>query len=235
MRQIRLADHRGRDATCLLRSVSLAEPRCRQDLAGQPVNYLRRVRATAATHPEALLAQYPDPDDLAQALVAGDPEWDPRALGRPTGPCTRGYVDGDGQPCYAPQWTEIRYDGQGTERARRPLPRRAANLVPAAPPVWSGVVLPRQEIIRHVAFVRAYQVVHGDALRFDFLYTLAQYLQQRQAMVQVGSGRQGRGPLVCERHGRPYRGFLDGRVQGEAMRLVLYLAAGELTMPEGTP
>jgi len=24
-------------------------------------------------------------------------------------------------------------------------------------------------------------------------------------------------------------------VQGEAMRLVLYLAAGELTMPEGTP
>jgi len=76
--------------------------------------------------------------------------------------------------------------------------------------------------------------VHQDALQFDFLYTLAQYLQQRQAMVQVGSGRQGRGPLICERNGRPYRGFLDGRVQGEAMRLVLYLAAGELTIPEGT-
>jgi len=234
MRQIRLADHRGRDATCLLLSVRLAEQRCRQDLAGQPVNYLRRVRATAATHPEALLAQYPDPDDLAQALVAGDPEWDTRAVGRPTGPCARGYVDGDGQPCYAPQWTAIRYDDQGQEQARRPVGLRPANLVPAAPPVWSGVLMPRQEIIHRVAFVRAYQVVHQDALQFDFLYTLAQYLQQRQAMVQVGSGRQGRGPLICERNGRPYRGFLDGRVQGEAMRLVLYLAAGELTIPEGT-
>jgi len=235
IRQIRLADHRGRDAICGLLPVRVPDARRWQNLAGQPVHALRRVRATAATHPEALLAQSPDPDDLAQALMAGDPEWDPRALGRPTGPCTRGYLDGDGQPCYTPQWTELRPDGQGTERARRPLPSRPANLAPATPPVWSGVLLPRQELVRRVAFVRAYQVVHGDALQFDFLYDLAQYLQQRQALVQVGSGRQGRGPLVCERNGRPYRGYLDGRVQGEAMRLVLYLAAGELTMPEGTP
>ena len=99
MRQIRLADPRGRDATCGLVSVRLPDPRCWQDLAGQPVHAIRRVRATASTHPEALLAQSPDPDDLAQVLIAGDPEWDLRALGRPTGPCTRGYVDGDGQPC----------------------------------------------------------------------------------------------------------------------------------------
>ncbi len=235
MRQIRLTDHRGRDAICGLLPVRLPDRRRWQDLAGQPVQMLRRVRATAVTHPEMLLALSPDPDDLAQALIAGDPEWDLRALGRPTGPCTRGYVDGDGQPCYAPQWTEFRPDGQGTVGARRPLPSRPANLVPVTPPVWSGVLLPRQELVRRVAFVRAYQVVHGDALQFDFLYELAQYLQQRQVMVQVGSGRQGRGPLVCERNGCPYRGFLDGRVQGEAMRLVLYLAAGELTMPEGTP
>ena len=235
IRQMRIVDHRGRDAICGLLPVRVPDARRWQDLAGQPVHALRRVRATAATHSEALLAQSPDPDDLAQALIAGDPEWDLRALGRPTGPCTRGYVDGDGQPCYAPQWTEFRPDGQGTERAHRPLPSRPANLAPATPPVWSGVLLPRQEIVRRVAFARAYQVVHGDALQFDFLYELAQYLQQRQVMVQVGSGRQGRGPLVCERNGRPYRGYLDGRVQGEAMRLVLYLAAGELTMPEGTP
>jgi hypothetical protein len=232
IRQIRLADPHGRDATCGLLPVRLPDARRWQDLTGQPVQMLRRVRATAATHPEALLAQYPDPDDLAQALIAGDPEWDPRALGRPTGPCSRGYLDGDGQPCFAPQWTELRSPDQGDASARRPLPARPANLAPATPPVWSGVLLPRQELIRRVAFVRAYQVVHGDTLQFDFLYALAQYLEQRQVMVQVGSGRQGRGPLVCERNGRPYRGFLDGRVQGKAMRLVLYLAAGELTLPE---
>jgi len=235
IRQMRLVDHRGRDAICGLLPVRVPDRRRWQDLAGQPVQTMRRVRATAATHPETLLAQSPDPDDLAQALIANDPEWDLRALGRPTGPCTRGYLDGDGQPCCAQQWLESRVDGQGREAAQRPFPARPANLVPHAPPVWSGVLLPRQEIVRRVAFVRAYQVVHGDTLQFDFLYDLAQYLQQRQVMVQVGSGRQGRGPLVCERNGRPYRGFLDGQVQGDAMRLVLYLAAGELTMPEGTP
>jgi hypothetical protein len=236
IRQLRLADHRGRDATCGLLPVRLPDARRWQDLAGQPVQMLRRVRATAATHPDTLLAQSPDPDDLAQTLIAGDPEWDLRALGRPTGPCTRGYLDGDEQRCYAPQWQERRADSPDGESRLRPLPARPANLAPATPPVWSGVLLPRQEIVRRVAFVRAYQVVHGDTLQFDFLYDLVQYLQQRNAMVQVGSGRQGRGPLVCERNGRPYRGFLDGRVQGEAMRLVLYLAAGELTLPEeGTP
>jgi hypothetical protein len=235
IRQLRLVDHRGRDATCGLLPVRLPDVRRWQDLAGQPVQMMRRVRATAATHPETVLAQSPDPDDLAQALIAGDPEWDPRALGRPTGLCTRGYLDSDGQPCYTPQWMEYRAAADLGAPPRRPLPARPANLVPATPPVWSGILLPRQEIVHRVAFVRAYQVVHQDTLQFDFLAALAHYLQQRQVLVQVGSGRQGRGPLICERNGRPYRGFLDGRVQGDAMRLVLYLAAGELTMPEDTP
>jgi hypothetical protein len=112
---------------------------------------------------------------------------------------------------------------------------RAANLVPATPPVWSGVLIPRQEIVRRVAFTRVYQVIHQDALQFDFLYELAQYLHARKAMVQVGSGRQGRGPVYCERNGTAYRGFLDGRINGAAMRVVLYLAAGELTQPEARP
>jgi hypothetical protein len=52
-------------------------------------------------------------------------------------------------------------------------------------------------------------------------------------MAQVGSGRRGNGSLILERNGPKYRGFLDGRIQGDAMRLVLYLAAFELIVPEG--
>lgn len=51
-------------------------------------------------------------------------------------------------------------------------------------------------------------------------------------MAQVGSGRRGNGPLILERNGPKYRAFLDGRIQGDAMRLVLYLAAFELAMSE---
>ena len=85
------------------------------------------------------------------------------------------------------------------------------------------------------ALTRAYQVVHSNALEFDFLYGIAAYLDERKAMTQIGSGRRGNGPLILERNGPKYRGFLDGRVQGDAMRLVLYLAAFELTAPEGRP
>ncbi len=100
------------------------------------------------------------------------------------------------------------------------------------PPVWSGVLLPRSEIIRRYALTRAYQVMHTNALEFDFLYGVADYLDERKAMAQVGSGRRGIGPLILERNGPKYRGFLDGKTQGDAMRLVLYLAAFELAVPE---
>lgn len=232
IRQMRLVDHRGRDATVLLLPVRMTETRLCQTLDGHPVRHLRRIKATADTHPDALYARYPDPDDLARALIDSDPEIDRQVVGRATGPCDRVWLDGDGQVCYAPMMTEVRYHADGTERERRPIGMRAANLVPTAPPVWSGVLVPRQEIVRRVAFTRVYQVVHQDALQFAFLYELAQYLHAREAMVQVGSGRQGRGPLRCERNGLPYRGFLDGRITGDAMRVVLYFASGELTLPE---
>ena len=74
--------------------------------------------------------------------------------------------------------------------------------------------------------------MHANALEFDFLYGVAAYLDERKAMVQVGSGRRGVGPLILEHNGPKYRAFLDGRVQGEAMRLVLYLASFELAAPE---
>jgi hypothetical protein len=107
--------------------------------------------------------------------------------------------------------------------------------VTAAPPIWSGVLLPRDDIVREHAFTRAYQVMHSNALEYDFLYGIAHHLHERQAMVQVGSGRRGIGPLIMERGGPNYRGFLDGRVLDDAMRLVLYLASFELTAPEERP
>ena len=100
------------------------------------------------------------------------------------------------------------------------------------PPAWSGVLVPQCEAVRRYAFTRAYQVMHTNALEFDFLHGIAAYLYERNAMAQVGSGRQGKGPLILERNAPKYRGFVDGRIQDDAMRLVLYLAAFELAVPE---
>ena len=231
-RRIRLADHRGRDATVLLVPVSESSKQRHQDVEGRPVRSMRRVRGTRETCADALLGCYPDPDELARALISGDPEIDLEKTGRATGPCDRVHVNGDGQILYAPSFMEVRYGTDGIEQERRLLSVRPSNLVTPAPPTWSGVLLPRGEAVRRYALTRTYQVMHTNALEFDFLHGIAAYLDERNVMAQVGSGRRGNGPLILERNGPKYRGFLDGRIQGDAMRLVLYFAAFELAMPE---
>jgi hypothetical protein len=190
------------------------------------------VRATSATCANRLLEQYSDPDELARSLIDGDPETDLEVTGRAAGSCDGVHIDGDGQVLYAPSVVEVRYGADGIEQERRPLSVRPSNLATPAPPVWSSVLLPRDEVVKRYALTRAYQVMHTNALEFDFLYSIAAYLNERQAVVQVGSGRRGNGPLILERNGPKYRGFLDGCIQGDAMRLVLYLAAFELAVPE---
>ncbi|MCL5104997.1 MAG: hypothetical protein M1133_12905 [Armatimonadetes bacterium] len=231
-RRIRLADYRGRDATVLLVPVSESIKRRHRDVDGRPLRSVRRMRATQDTCAEALLGRHPDPDELARSLIDGDPEIDLEMTGRASGPCDRVYIDGDGQILYAPSVVEVRCGPDGLERERRPLSVRPSNLMTPSPLVWSGVLLPQCEAVRRYAFTRAYQVMHTNALEFDFLRGIAAYLDERNAMVQVGSGRRGNGPLIPERNGPKYRGFLDGRIQGDSMRLVLYLAAFELAAPE---
>ncbi|MHB9038958.1 MAG: hypothetical protein ACYC64_20150 [Armatimonadota bacterium] len=231
-RRIRLADHRGRDATVLLAPVGENVKRRYQDTDGRAVRSVRRVRATGNSAADRLLEQYSDPDELAKLLIDSDPELDLEITGRATGPCDGVHIDGDGQVLYAPSVIEVRYGSDGIEQERRPLTVRPSNLMTPAPPVWSGILQPRSDVIRKYVFTRAYQVMHTNALEFDFLYSIAAYLNERQAVVQIGSGRRGHGPLILERNGPKYRGFLDGCIQGDAMRLVLYLAAFELAVPE---
>lgn len=232
MRRIRLADHRGRDATVLLVPIVHSERRRHRDMEGRPVVSARRVRATRGTNAETLLSRWQDPEELARALVSGDPELDLETIGRCTGPCDRVFLDGDGEILYAPSLVEVRYGPDGLEAERRPLTVCPSNLVTPVPPVWPDVMLPRQEVVRNHALTRAYQVMHTNALEFDFLHGIAAHLDAHGAMAQVGSGRRGTGPLILERNGIPHRGFLDGRVRGDAMRLVLHLAAFALKAPE---
>jgi hypothetical protein len=101
----------------------------------------------------------------------------------------------------------------GNEIQRRPPELVPANLVPDRAPVWSGKLLSCQDAIARFAFTRAYQVRHGNALEYDFLFGLAAHLEQRESLVLVGSGPRGIGPLIPERNALPMKGFLAGKTQ----------------------
>ena len=124
------------------------------------------------------------------------------------------------------------YDRNGNEITRREPENIPSNLVPDAPPQWSGKLIPQIDAIRQYAFTRAYQIRHSNGLEFDFLFDLARYLEDCNSMVLVGSGPKGTGPLILERNGIPMKGFLEGKTKGDRYRLVLHLAAFELKRPE---
>ncbi len=56
-------------------------------------------------------------------------------------------------------------------------------------------------------FTRNYRVRHIDGLTFDFLFAMAKGLAD--SLVLLGAGAQGKEPLILERNGLPYRGFLE--------------------------
>ena len=231
-RRIWLADHRGRNAVVALVSRQRNGDTQYADAHGSPVRFCRVVKGTEATGWERLRAQHGDPELIAQALLSGDPEVDVETVGREVGPCDRVFIDGQGKPLYSAGPVEVLYDSDGRETARRDPVEVPANLVPDAPPVWSGKLLSRDEAVRRFAFTRAWQVRHTNALEYDFLHSLAAHLEQQNSLALVGSGHRGTGPLITERNATPMKGFLEGRTRANRYLLVLHLAAFELRPPQ---
>ena len=231
-RRIWLADHRGRNAVVALVSRQRNGDTQYADAHGSPVRFCRVVKGTEATGWERLRAQHGDPELIAQALLSGDPEVDVETVGREVGPCDRVFIDGQGKPLYSARPVEVLYDGDGCETARRDPVEIPANIVPDTPPVWSGRLLARDEVVRHYAFTRAWQVRHNNALEYDFLHSLAAHLEQQDRLALVGSGPRGTGPLITKRNATPMKGFLEGRTRGDRYLLMLHLAAFELRPPQ---
>ena len=227
-RRIRLTDHLGRDATVWMVPCRPRIFRRYRSESGEDVRSVQRMKATSTTHPESLMSRYVDPTDFARALITLDPEIDIERTGRMVEFSERVWVDGEGNPIYVPKMEEVRKDRSGQAIERRPRRVRHGNLLPHAAPVWSGVLMPRQAVVTRYELAQAWQLMHGNTLEFDFLWGLTQWLDQQGCMALVGRGATGRDPLIMHRGAKPCLGFLDGRIFGEGMRLVLYLARGEL-------
>ncbi|MCG3172532.1 MAG: hypothetical protein GMKNLPBB_00685 [Myxococcota bacterium] len=168
-----------------------------------------------------------------QALLDGDPEIDLEATGRRVGSADRVFLDPDGALLYATAQVEVQYDARGLEIERREPMVTPANIDAEAPLVWTGKFVPRQEAVCRFSITRQYRLRHVDGLTFDFLFALAQELDQTGTLALIGAGSSGKSPLILERNGLSYRGFLEGRVSAEKYLLVLHLTHLELRSREG--
>lgn len=201
--------------------------------AGKPAEFRRFIAAGAGKLDEDLRVELGD--DYAQALIDRDPEIDTEIVGRFIEGTQSMLMSSAGEPLFAaPRIVEITYGPDGAETERREPVEVAATVNDAVPLRWTGRKMPKSEVVRKFAFRRSMQLQHVDGVTYDFLYGMAKELADEGVMVLLGAGANGKEPIVLQVNGSPYRGFLEGRVNGDQYLLLLHLSNMELKKPAVT-
>jgi hypothetical protein len=239
-RLLSITDDKKRDAQIELHSPERAEPlRWIAKDDGAPLKLERLVKTTEKTSFDALSRAHEGADALAKALVEGDPEIDVEQVGRRLGYASRVWVNATGQILYAARVLSVVVGPDGQEKSRADFVDVEATVGEEQPPLaWSGRLMPASQVIRKFALVRKQQLRHVNGLTFDFLLDIARTLEKEKKMLVVGAGPRGQQPLVFQTNGAPFRGFLEGRTEGDTFSLVLHLSNLELkrvTAPTASP
>lgn len=187
---------------------------------------VRMIKTT--TEIETRLAAYGSAAELAAALVDADPDVDMQTTGRELRRTHRLYVDARYRIVYHVNFFQVVRSATGEVRERRDLTKVAGNVNGMVPLRWTGRMVPRGEALRRYVFTHNYQLRHVDGATFDFLYDMARLLDRAGAMVLIGAGKGGNDPILLSRGGQPYRGFLEGRIEGEKYCLIFHLSDMEL-------
>ena len=231
MPEISLSNRKGRDAQVMAESVRRPVRVRWLDTEGRQAASVRLVKGTLDRDFDSLLKKLGDPEQIAQALIAGDPEIDLETVGSFLRDTSRVYVSSDQQIVHAVTQIEIVRHPDGTEKVRRPKKVPTANVTPEQPLLWSGKLMPKRDVFNKFVMAAKLQIVHVNGLTYDFLFEMARDLETKESLLLLGAGPQANQPLVLRRGSLPYRGFLEGRTRGDEYCLVLYLSNIELKAP----
>jgi hypothetical protein len=244
MRELHITNEQGEN-TCVhfaTAVVSDSPPELGKD--GEVAEFVRYLATTEAGTHEALAKA--EGEDYAQALIDGDPEVDMEMVGMRLGEGRRIYIEydwqdkdgkkvktGEGRIRHAPpSFIEVLTNPDGSKRESRKPVEVEANINDESPLHWTGKKLPRAEAARRFVMNRTIQIFHQDGLTYDYLFEMAGELAEENVLMLIGAGSKGNAPLIFQANGTPYRGFLEGRVNGKSYKLLLHLSNLELKLPK---
>jgi hypothetical protein len=228
MATINICNSKGRDAVVGAQSVLKPMKVRWMDEQGRQVQSARLMKSDLAHDFGALEARAGGKDKVAQLLIDGDPEIDIESFGSVMSNCSRVFVDPDGKIVHRVQQFEVLKNPDGTERERRPRKVTLPNTSTETPLKWTGKLMKKKEVYNKFVFASKRQIIHVNGLTYDFLYGMAKDLETSDSLLLLGAGPKGAAPLVLMRGGQPYRGFLEGRTQGQKYCLILHLSNMEL-------
>lgn len=201
------------------------------DEKGRQSQNVRLLRCTVDRDCEELVKIAGALDKVPELLLKGDPEVDVESYGRYLSDTSRVYIDPEKKIVHKIQEWEIVRNPDGSIRERRPRKAPLPNTSTETPLRWSGKLMKKAEVFNKFVFAGKLQIVHVNGLTFDFLFAMAKDLQEKESLMLMGAGPKSNQPLIFHRGGVPYRGFLEGRIQGEKYCLILHLSNLELKAP----
>ncbi len=235
MGAINISNSKGRDSVVSTESVSSVRHFRWLDEKGRQATNARLLKATIERDVDFLVKGAGGMDKVADTLVKGDPEIDFEQTGRFLRDTSRVYVDVDKRIVHKVTEWEILKNPDGSEKERRPRKIVLPNAATEVPLKWSGKLMKKAEVFNKFVFAAKQQVVHVNGLTYDFLYEMARELEAKESLMLIGGGPKSTQPLVFQRGGTPYRGFLEGRTKDETYCLILHLSNMELKKPAAVP
>lgn len=230
MRKIHVMNDKKKDATVLLDGVKPPKPP-RIGLPNKEISFRRFVVATEDGQHAVLAKKFGN--HYSQALIDDDPDVDLEQVGRFIKSTNTIYLSGDGNVLHvSPKVIEVLVGPDGVEKERRSPLDIPPNIDDGYPVCWVRRKLPKAEAIRKFAFKRTIQLHHTNGLTYDFLFEMAKILHQEDVVVMLGTGPDGKDPLIFQANGTPYRAFLEGRIDGKRFQLLMHLSNLELKIPQ---
>lgn len=165
-------------------------------------------------------------DDFSEKLISDDKEIDFELFGKFIDKTDRIYTDKNLNPVYNVELIEKVFDTDGNLKEERVPSYLNSNISGESVLRWTGKYIPKAKLYNKVVFSSKYQIKHINGLTFDFLFKISKTLQDRNSFMMLGGGK-GNDPLIFNDGGKPYRGFLEGKVKDNSYCLILHLSNQE--------
>ena len=196
--------------------------------SGEGYSNARFLKSTIDTEMLDLMNIYGSNEQLADAILSGDPEIDFEKVGMRVTGTKKIFLTADEKIAYSLNRQEVVFTPEGTEKDVHKFTDTESNINSDIPLKWTGKLIPKQKAVRMFVFLRKYQIKHVNGLTYDFLYDMARQLQEKDSVMLVGGGPKGVSPVILTNGGTPYRAFLEGRIDGDKYCLILHLTNLEL-------
>ena len=228
MRYINLSNEKKRDAQVVFKAIP-SPPKVHMAMeTGEKVHNRRLLKGTSVNSITTLMKDYANADNVADAIIREDPDVNIELEGKTLSNISQVYINADEKVVYKIKKNEKVFLPDGTLKEEREPRYLDANILSENPVKWTGKLMPRNKIYNKLVFNKNYQLYHVNGLTYDFLYAMAKDLAGKDAMMMLAGGAKGNEPLVFNDGGKPYRAFLEGRVDGDKYCLILHLTDLEL-------